>query len=113
MVYDYRTSYFHVYSKADHHRFDLPFLFSCEGCKGFFKRTVRKELTYVCRESKDCLIDKRQRNRCQYCRYMKCLNTGMRREAVQEERHRTNGGRGGGENGKGGENDLEVIGGGR
>ena len=24
---------------------------------------------------------------------MKCLNTGMRREAVQEERHRTNNGR--------------------
>ena len=68
-------------------------VYSCEGCKGFFKRTVRKELTYACRENKDCVIDKRQRNRCQYCRYMKCLTTGMRREAVQEERHRTNGGR--------------------
>jgi hypothetical protein len=85
--------------------------FSCEGCKGFFKRTVRKELTYACRESRDCLIDKRQRNRCQYCRYMKCLSTGMRREAVQEERHRTNGsGGGGGGNGKGGEN-SELEGG--
>ncbi len=63
-------------------------VYSCEGCKGFFKRTVRKELTYACRENRDCVIDKRQRNRCQYCRYMKCLATGMRREAVQEERHR-------------------------
>ena len=26
-------------------------------------------------------------------RYMKCLKNGMRREAVQEERHRSNGGR--------------------
>ncbi|KAK2168030.1 hypothetical protein LSH36_21g07000 [Paralvinella palmiformis] len=52
----------------------------CEGCKGFFKRTVRKDLQYACRDDKNCLIDKRQRNRCQYCRYMKCLQTGMKRE---------------------------------
>lgn len=58
------------------------------GCKGFFKRTVRKDLTYACREDRQCLIDKRQRNRCQYCRYQKCLQMGMKREAVQEERQR-------------------------
>ena len=45
-------------------------VYSCEGCKGFFKRTVRKELSYACRENKNCVIDKRQRNRCQYCRYI-------------------------------------------
>ncbi|XP_012232317.1 retinoic acid receptor RXR-alpha-B isoform X3 [Linepithema humile] len=64
-------------------------VYSCEGCKGFFKRTVRKDLTYACREEKSCTIDKRQRNRCQYCRYQKCLAMGMKREAVQEERQRT------------------------
>uniref|UniRef100_A0A8D8W2I5 Nuclear receptor subfamily 2 group B member 4 n=1 Tax=Cacopsylla melanoneura TaxID=428564 RepID=A0A8D8W2I5_9HEMI len=64
-------------------------VYSCEGCKGFFKRTVRKDLTYACREGRNCIIDKRQRNRCQYCRYQKCLNMGMKREAVQEERQRT------------------------
>ncbi|KAI4888750.1 hypothetical protein NFI96_034626 [Prochilodus magdalenae] len=63
-------------------------VYSCEGCKGFFKRTVRKDLTYTCRDNKDCMIDKRQRNRCQYCRYQKCLAMGMKREAVQEERQR-------------------------
>ncbi|XP_041705166.2 retinoic acid receptor RXR-gamma-B isoform X2 [Coregonus clupeaformis] len=63
-------------------------VYSCEGCKGFFKRTIRKDLSYMCRDSKDCLIDKRQRNRCQYCRYQKCLAMGMKREAVQEERQR-------------------------
>ncbi|XP_036410114.1 retinoic acid receptor RXR-gamma-A isoform X1 [Megalops cyprinoides] len=63
-------------------------VYSCEGCKGFFKRTIRKDLTYTCRDSKDCIIDKRQRNRCQYCRYQKCLAMGMKREAVQEERQR-------------------------
>ncbi|XP_066437394.1 retinoic acid receptor RXR-beta isoform X1 [Eleutherodactylus coqui] len=63
-------------------------VYSCEGCKGFFKRTIRKDLTYTCRDNKDCTVDKRQRNRCQYCRYQKCLATGMKREAVQEERQR-------------------------
>ncbi|PRD32159.1 UNVERIFIED_CONTAM: rxraa [Trichonephila clavipes] len=64
-------------------------VYSCEGCKGFFKRTVRKDLSYACREDRNCIIDKRQRNRCQYCRYQKCLAMGMKREAVQEERQRT------------------------
>ncbi|XP_034243776.1 retinoic acid receptor RXR-alpha-B isoform X4 [Thrips palmi] len=64
-------------------------VYSCEGCKGFFKRTVRKDLSYACREDRNCIIDKRQRNRCQYCRYQKCLSMGMKREAVQEERQRT------------------------
>ncbi|XP_067141213.1 retinoic acid receptor RXR-alpha-B-like isoform X5 [Centruroides vittatus] len=63
-------------------------VYSCEGCKGFFKRTVRKDLSYACREDRNCVIDKRQRNRCQYCRYQKCLAMGMKREAVQEERQR-------------------------
>ncbi|CAK8675048.1 unnamed protein product [Clavelina lepadiformis] len=63
-------------------------VYSCEGCKGFFKRTVRKYLTYTCRDDKECVIDKRQRNRCQYCRYQKCLAMGMKKEAVQEERQR-------------------------
>ena len=55
---------------------------SCEGCKGFFKRTVRKELQYACRDEKNCIVDKRQRNRCQYCRYQKCLAMGMKREGL-------------------------------
>ncbi|XP_073728062.1 retinoic acid receptor RXR-beta-B [Misgurnus anguillicaudatus] len=63
-------------------------VYSCEGCKGFFKRTVRKDLSYTCRDNKECLVDKRQRNRCQYCRYQKCLATGMKREAVQDERQK-------------------------
>ncbi|XP_063067103.1 retinoic acid receptor RXR-alpha-A isoform X2 [Engraulis encrasicolus] len=78
-------------------------VYSCEGCKGFFKRTVRKDLTYTCRDNKDCTIDKRQRNRCQYCRYQKCLAMGMKREAVQEERQRPKDGK---------ENEVESSGGG-
>ncbi|XP_072015188.1 retinoic acid receptor RXR-alpha-B-like isoform X2 [Amphiura filiformis] len=63
-------------------------VYSCEGCKGFFKRTVRKDLTYTCRDERNCIVDKRQRNRCQFCRYNKCTAMGMRREAVQAERPR-------------------------
>ena len=53
-------------------------VYSCEGCKGFFKRTVRKELTYACRENRNCTIDKRQRNRCQYCRYKNANHRAFR-----------------------------------
>merc|ERR1719414_2069062 len=84
-------------------------VYSCEGCKGFFKRTVRKELSYACRENKNCVIDKRQRNRCQYCRYMKCLQTGMKREAVQEERSRGKGGDAGGGGGGGAANNKTTA----
>ncbi|CAD5213761.1 unnamed protein product [Bursaphelenchus okinawaensis] len=56
---------------------------TCEGCKGFFKRTVQKRAQYVCAGSKNCPIDKRYRSRCQYCRFQKCLQVGMVREVVR------------------------------
>ncbi|XP_005091372.2 COUP transcription factor 2 [Aplysia californica] len=60
--------------------------FTCEGCKSFFKRSVRRNLTYTCRGSRNCPIDQHHRNQCQYCRLKKCLKSGMRREAVQRGR---------------------------
>ncbi|XP_027873871.1 nuclear receptor subfamily 2 group C member 2 isoform X2 [Xiphophorus couchianus] len=59
---------------------------TCEGCKGFFKRSVRKNLTYSCRSKQDCVINKHHRNRCQFCRLRKCLNMGMKTDSVQSER---------------------------
>lgn len=85
---------------------------TCEGCKGFFKvkttsgrlendrltrllssfllfspsffqRTVQKNSKYVCLSNKDCPVDKRRRNRCQFCRFQKCLAVGMVREGEQ------------------------------
>ncbi|XP_069074342.1 nuclear receptor subfamily 2 group F member 5-like isoform X2 [Pleurodeles waltl] len=54
--------------------------FTCEGCKSFFKRSVRRNLSYTCRGNRDCPIDQHHRNQCQFCRLKKCLKVGMRRE---------------------------------
>ncbi|XP_013107416.2 nuclear hormone receptor HR78 isoform X1 [Stomoxys calcitrans] len=59
---------------------------SCEGCKGFFKRSIRKQLGYQCRGAMNCEINKHHRNRCQFCRLQKCLASGMRSDSVQHER---------------------------
>ncbi|XP_071256426.1 COUP transcription factor 2-like [Salvelinus alpinus] len=59
---------------------------TCEGCKSFFKRSVRRNLCYTCRASRNCPIDQHHRNQCQYCRLKKCVKVGMRREAVQRGR---------------------------
>ena len=61
-------------------------VYSCEGCKGFFKRTVQKDLQYKCRGYQQCVINKLTRNQCQYCRFQKCMMAGMKREAVREDR---------------------------
>ena len=50
---------------------------TCEGCKGFFKRSVQKNAVYVCVADENCVIDKKRRVRCQYCRFQKCLLSGM------------------------------------
>ena len=53
---------------------------SCEGCKGFFKRSIRKNLVYTCRGSGECVINKHHRNRCQYCRLQRCMALGMKQD---------------------------------
>uniref|UniRef100_A0A452EZR6 Hepatocyte nuclear factor 4 alpha n=1 Tax=Capra hircus TaxID=9925 RepID=A0A452EZR6_CAPHI len=61
---------------------------SCDGCKGFFRRSVRKNHMYSCRFSRQCVVDKDKRNQCRYCRLKKCFRAGMKKEAVQNERDR-------------------------
>ncbi|KAK7885941.1 hypothetical protein WMY93_025562 [Mugilogobius chulae] len=48
-------------------------------------RTVQKNAKYVCLASKNCPVDKRRRNRCQYCRFQKCLSVGMVKEVVRTD----------------------------
>ncbi|CAL8129891.1 unnamed protein product [Orchesella dallaii] len=63
---------------------------SCEGCKGFFKRSIRKKLGYSCRGNKNCEVTKHHRNRCQYCRLQKCLQMGMRSDFQHERKPLSN-----------------------
>ncbi|KAL4219633.1 nuclear receptor subfamily 5 [Mactra antiquata] len=63
-------------------------LLTCESCKGFFKRTVQNKKVYSCVDNRSCHIDKSQRKRCPYCRFQKCLNVGMKLEAVRQDRMR-------------------------
>ncbi|XP_071948617.1 peroxisome proliferator-activated receptor alpha-like isoform X1 [Antedon mediterranea] len=57
---------------------------SCEGCKGFFRRTHRMKLVYKqCPfyKSEPCKINVATRNKCQFCRFQKCLTVGMSHDA--------------------------------
>ncbi|XP_009988146.1 PREDICTED: hepatocyte nuclear factor 4-alpha [Tauraco erythrolophus] len=38
---------------------------SCDGCKGFFRRSVRKNHMYSCRFNRQCVVDKDKRNQSQ------------------------------------------------
>lgn len=55
-------------------------IISCEGCKGFFKRSICNKRVYRCSRDKNCVMSRKQRNRCQYCRLLKCLQMGMNRK---------------------------------
>lgn len=66
-------------------------IFSCESCKGFFKRTVQNRKNYVCLRGASCIVSIATRKKCPACRFEKCLNKGMKLEAIREDR--TRGGR--------------------
>ncbi|KAM8830779.1 nuclear receptor subfamily 1 group D member 1-like [Synchiropus picturatus] len=57
---------------------------ACEGCKGFFRRSIQQNINYkMCVKNQNCLIMRMNRNRCQHCRFKKCLSVGMSRDAVR------------------------------
>ncbi|XP_003731188.2 nuclear receptor subfamily 1 group D member 1 [Strongylocentrotus purpuratus] len=60
---------------------------ACEGCKGFFRRSIQKKMEYKCHFSGNCPIERVNRNRCQHCRFRKCLAVGMSKESVRIGRY--------------------------
>jgi hypothetical protein len=59
---------------------------SCDGCKGFFRRSIRKEHQYKCRFQQNCNVDRTHRNACRACRLRRCIVAGMKTSAIQNER---------------------------
>ncbi|XP_057686288.1 nuclear receptor subfamily 1, group H, member 5 isoform X1 [Corythoichthys intestinalis] len=58
---------------------------TCEGCKGFFRRSVTKKAVYHCKRGGGCEMDMYMRRKCQDCRLRKCRAVGMLAECLLTE----------------------------
>ena len=66
----------YIFSSGKHYG-----ILACNGCSGFFKRSVRRRLIYRCQAGTGlCMIDKAHRNQCQACRLKKCITMGMNKD---------------------------------
>ncbi|XP_072895561.1 estrogen receptor beta-like isoform X4 [Hemitrygon akajei] len=59
-------------------------VWSCEGCKAFFKRSIQGHNAYICPATNQCTIDKNRRKSCQACRLRKCYEVGMMKSGFVE-----------------------------
>ncbi|KAL7053509.1 hypothetical protein AAHC03_027062 [Spirometra sp. Aus1] len=50
---------------------------TCEGCKGFFRRTALSNVKLECLGKHNCCITPANRNMCKSCRFQRCLAVGM------------------------------------
>lgn len=48
--------------------------------QGFFRRSIQRKIDYRCLKQQVCEIKRESRNRCQYCRFKKCLDSGMSKD---------------------------------
>ncbi|XP_041951731.1 estrogen receptor 2a isoform X1 [Alosa sapidissima] len=61
-------------------------VWSCEGCKAFFKRSIQGHNDYICPATNQCTIDKNRRKSCQACRLRKCYEVGMMKCGMRRDR---------------------------
>ncbi|KAM7407242.1 hypothetical protein PAMA_003121 [Pampus argenteus] len=59
---------------------------TCEGCKGFFRRAIKRSKPPPCAYLNKCIITKNNRRSCQACRFRKCQAIGMRKDMVMSEK---------------------------
>ncbi|KAL0967508.1 hypothetical protein UPYG_G00253130 [Umbra pygmaea] len=62
-------------------------VWSCEGCKAFFKRSIQGHNDYICPATNQCTIDKNRRKSCQACRLRKCYQVGMSKCGMRRDRN--------------------------
>eukprot|EP00092_Neocalanus_flemingeri_P003211 GFUD01003433.1.p1 GENE.GFUD01003433.1~~GFUD01003433.1.p1 ORF type:complete len:764 (+),score=132.24 GFUD01003433.1:47-2338(+) len=64
----------------------------CASCRAFFRRSVQSKYyeIFECKKEKNCKINSETRKNCQFCRFKKCLESGMKPSWVlsDEERNR-------------------------
>ncbi|KAF7669567.1 hypothetical protein LDENG_00173880 [Lucifuga dentata] len=61
-------------------------VWSCEGCKAFFKRSIQGHNDYMCPATNQCTIDRNRRKSCQACRLRKCYEVGMMKGGLRKDR---------------------------
>ncbi|XP_044068177.1 vitamin D3 receptor A isoform X4 [Siniperca chuatsi] len=55
---------------------------TCEGCKGFFRRSMKRKAAFTCPFNGSCTITKDNRRHCQACRLKRCIDIGMMKEFI-------------------------------
>ncbi|CAD6996747.1 unnamed protein product [Ceratitis capitata] len=65
-------------------------IYSCDGCSGFFKRSIHRNRIYTCKATGDlkgrCPVDKTHRNQCRACRLAKCFQSAMNKDGECKNR---------------------------
>ncbi|XP_006815259.1 uncharacterized protein LOC102809332 [Saccoglossus kowalevskii] len=58
-------------------------VYTCEGCKCFYRRSIREGAHYMCSKTNNCNMTPDTRNSCRYCRFYRCLALGMSPEGIK------------------------------
>ncbi|XP_061178988.1 vitamin D3 receptor-like [Saccostrea echinata] len=61
---------------------------TCEACKGFFRRYLKRKDPYICGKGWNCDLESKSKGpHCSACRMKKCLALGMSKEGVRQGRY--------------------------
>jgi hypothetical protein len=60
---------------------------TCEACKKFYLRNIKDDeyKQLQCSHNNNCVITRQTRTSCPYCRFMKCVQIGMKQTEVRHE----------------------------